>query len=131
MRLVAHSRATALGMISPNTSITGVSVSVTTTARAASSGSSGEGHRRGGDDVRDGHAHHGGGQEPLGMAERLEIARGDRVALLGQVAQPQAVGGDERHLGRREEHRGEQAEDGSHEQALTPPPPSTRACAAR
>jgi len=30
IRLVAHSRATALGMISPNTSITGVSVSVTT-----------------------------------------------------------------------------------------------------
>ena len=34
MRLVAHSRATAFGMISPNTSITGVSTTVATRAAA-------------------------------------------------------------------------------------------------
>ena len=62
----------------------------------------------------------------LGLTERLEVAGGDRVALLGQMAQAQPIGGDERHLGRREEHRGQQAHDGQPELGVTPPPPCDR-----
>ena len=38
-----------------------------------------------------------------GLAERLQVAGGGPAALLGEVAEPDPVGGDERHLGRREE----------------------------
>src|SRR5262249_3302820 len=65
------------------------------------------------DDVRDGHAHHGGRQDTLGAAERLEVACGRLAALLGEVAQAQPIGGDERHFGGGEEHRRQQAERGN------------------
>src|SRR5262249_20808787 len=55
---------------------------------------------------------HGGGQDPLGVAERLKVTRGRLAAFLGEVAQPEPVGGDERHLGGREEHGGQQTEHG-------------------
>src|SRR2546428_425785 len=48
------------------------------------------------------------------------------VAFLGQVADAQAIGRDERHLGRREEHRREQAEDGHPEQHHAAASPSAR-----
>src|SRR5262249_35754688 len=60
---------------------------------------------RRGADVRDGHAHHRRGEQSLGLLERFEVPGRVRVALLGQVPQPQPVRGDERHL-RRGEQRG-------------------------
>ena len=46
-----------------------------------------------------------------------EAARRGPVAFLRQVAQTQPVGGDERHLRRREEHRGDEAEGGEPDEA--------------
>src|SRR5262249_41859031 len=60
------------------------------------------GQRRGGD-VRDGHSHHGRGQRPLRLLERLEVPRGGAVARLREGAEAHAVGPDEGHLGPGEE----------------------------
>ena len=104
MSAVDHSRATAFGMTSPKTRRIGVR-----TQRHGDGGHVAE-HRDQGpgrdgrrDDVRERHAHHRGRQEPLGLLERLEVAAGRPVPRLREVPQAQAVGPDERHLGRGEE----------------------------
>src|SRR5207302_2279855 len=60
---------------------------------------------------------HRGRQHALGLAKRLEVVSGDAAALLGEVFEPEAVGGDERHLGRREEHREDQTQYGQPDEA--------------
>jgi hypothetical protein len=70
----------------------------------------GGGRDRRRDDVGDGHPHHRGGQKPLRLLERLHVPARDARALLGEVAEPHPVGGQERDLGAREEGRGEEAQ---------------------
>ena len=78
---------------------------------ASDPGEEGGGRHRRRDDVGDGDTHHRGGQEPLRVLEGLHVPAGHPRALLGQVTQPHPVGGQERDLGRREESRGEQADE--------------------
>src|SRR6185503_20091225 len=68
------------------------------------------GRHAGGGDVGDGDAHHGGGQESLRAAERLQVADGGPVPALRHVPQADPVRRDERHLGRGEERGHQQGE---------------------